>query len=356
MFSNNPEDPLPKRLGAHAKRALIWLLLALTATVAGLMLRTIVSNNDAQATQEVEETVLEAEKIVPVEVNIISEEPVDDSADPEGMVITTTPLENPSNSTALKGIEFDAVKWFDNPNNCDQELQYIAAQSPFACIDKPVVDAMANTTIPSEPAVEEEVNSSEIPNSSVECDLETQWISAEEPQYCIDKPVETEPVVEEVVETIAETTETVSVPPTETMEPVKADCDDATQWWSGDYSYCIDKPMTPVVQAAAVVAPTPVASVGVSGSCDSYRGLVAQYSWNVDTMMYAMFAESGCNPYAVGDQYVINGVYAPSCGLLQVRTLAGRPSCEALKDPATNIAASYDIWLTQSYGAWSTLH
>ena len=95
---------------------------------------------------------------------------------------------------------------------------------------------------------------------------------------------------------------------------------------------------------------------GVSGNCDSYRSLVAQYDWNVDTMMYAMYAESGCNPNAVGDQYVIAGLYAPSCGLLQVRTLAGRPSCAALQDPATNVATSYQIWLSQGYSAWSTLH
>ena len=107
-------------------------------------------------------------------------------------------------------------------------------------------------------------------------------------------------------------------------------------------------------QAAPVTAPTP--SYGTPGNCDSYRSLVAQYDWNVDTMMYAMYAESSCNPNAIGDDYVIAGVYAPSCGLLQVRTLAGRPSCSALQDPATNIAASYNIWLSQGYNAWTTLH
>ena len=95
---------------------------------------------------------------------------------------------------------------------------------------------------------------------------------------------------------------------------------------------------------------------GVSGNCDSYRPLVEQYDWNVDTMMYAMYAESGCNPNAVGDQYVIAGVYAPSCGLLQVRTLAGRPSCSELQDPVTNVSTSYQIWLSQGYNAWTTLH
>jgi len=93
-----------------------------------------------------------------------------------------------------------------------------------------------------------------------------------------------------------------------------------------------------------------------SSGCESYRNLIAQYDWNVETMMRAMRLESGCNPNAVGDQYVIGGVYAPSCGLLQVRTLPGRPSCDQLKDPAFNIATAYNIWKGQGYRAWSVLH
>jgi len=73
-------------------------------------------------------------------------------------------------------------------------------------------------------------------------------------------------------------------------------------------------------------------------------------------MMNAMQLESTCNTNAVGDDRVIAGVYAPSCGLLQIRTLAGRPDCESLKDPATNIATAYQIWLSQGYMAWSVLH
>jgi hypothetical protein len=108
----------------------------------------------------------------------------------------------------------------------------------------------------------------------------------------------------------------------------------------------------PEPQPVAVAAPQPRA-----GGCEQYRVLLQQYAgWNVDTMLYAMQKESGCNPHAVGDNYPIAGVHAPSCGLLQVRTLAGRPSCEALKDPATNVAAAYSIWKEQGYRAWSTLH
>lgn len=87
--------------------------------------------------------------------------------------------------------------------------------------------------------------------------------------------------------------------------------------------------------------------------CEHYRQLISQYNWNVNVMLQIASAESGCNPYAVGDTWTINGLYAPSCGLFQVRTLAGRPDCESLKDPATNIAWAYKIYMGQGYPAWS---
>ena len=70
-----------------------------------------------------------------------------------------------------------------------------------------------------------------------------------------------------------------------------------------------------------------------------------------------MKGESGCNPAAVGDNYPIAGVLAPSCGLLQVRTIdPARGTCEQLKDPAYNIAAAYKIWQGQGYRSWTVLH
>jgi hypothetical protein len=73
----------------------------------------------------------------------------------------------------------------------------------------------------------------------------------------------------------------------------------------------------------------------------------------VNTMIAIMEAESHCNASAVGDNYPINGVHAVSCGLLQIRTLDSRPSCDQLKDPATNIAWGYKIYTSQGYRAWS---
>lgn len=70
-------------------------------------------------------------------------------------------------------------------------------------------------------------------------------------------------------------------------------------------------------------------------------------------MMAIMEAESGCISGKIGDNYPINGLLAPSCGLLQVRTLEGRPSCDQLKDPHTNIEWAHKIYTGQGLRAWS---
>ena len=103
---------------------------------------------------------------------------------------------------------------------------------------------------------------------------------------------------------------------------------------------------SPQPQIVPVTEPQPV-------GCEQYRSLLNQYDWNVNTILAIMNAESSCNTYAVGDNYPINGLYAPSCGLLQIRTLSSRPTCDQLKDPATNIAWGYKIYTSQGYGAWS---
>lgn len=106
-------------------------------------------------------------------------------------------------------------------------------------------------------------------------------------------------------------------------------------------------------QDEASPAPATPAPIQHPKGCENYRQLISQYNWNVNVMLQIASAESGCNPYAVGDNYAIRGLHAPSCGLFQIRTLSGRPSCEALKDPATNVAWAYKIYMGQGYGAWS---
>ncbi len=104
---------------------------------------------------------------------------------------------------------------------------------------------------------------------------------------------------------------------------------------------------------AVTPAPKPeVASVHPSG-CANYQHIIDRYNWNKQVIAAICHAESGGNPYAVGDTRVIGGIYAPSCGLFQIRTLAGRPSCEQLKDPETNIAWAHRIYSGQGLSAWS---
>lgn len=77
--------------------------------------------------------------------------------------------------------------------------------------------------------------------------------------------------------------------------------------------------------------------------CEAVRAEASKYSWDVETVVRISKAESGCNTNAVGDNYPIGGLHAPSCGAMQIRTIAGRPSCAELQNLATNIAWAYKI-------------
>ena len=109
------------------------------------------------------------------------------------------------------------------------------------------------------------------------------------------------------------------------------------------------KPPEPVVQAPVPVVERPPNPVG----CEHYRNLVSQYNWNINVALAVMKAESGCNPNSVGDNFPINGLYAPSCGLFQIRTLAGRPSCDQLKDPSTNVQWAFKLYSGSGWKPWS---
>ena len=61
-------------------------------------------------------------------------------------VNTATPAQVPV--VAPQNPPQSAVTWQSNPNNCDQSTQYIAAEAPFSCINKPV----AQPTAPAAPA------------------------------------------------------------------------------------------------------------------------------------------------------------------------------------------------------------
>ncbi|WP_372487864.1 hypothetical protein [Rathayibacter festucae] len=68
--------------------------------------------------------------------------------------------------------------------------------------------------------------------------------------------------------------------------------------------------------------------------------------------------ESDCDPDAIGDlslTYQGSGRReGMSCGLMQVRVLAGRPDCAALLDPTTNVANAWRIYEARgSFAPWS---
>lgn len=175
-------------------------------------------------------------------------------------------------------------------------------------------------------------------------------VPASEPEQPIE---DVQTIAVEQVETPEPTSEPTQEPKHITKELTWQDnpngCQLDTQYVREDNLECIEKP------AVVSKTTTPVTQVA-TGNCEAYRSLVSQYNWDVETMLYAMRLESGCNPNAVGDNYAIGGIHAPSCGLLQVRTLPGRPTCEELKNPAKNVETAYIIWTTQGYNAWSVLH
>ncbi len=88
-----------------------------------------------------------------------------------------------------------------------------------------------------------------------------------------------------------------------------------------------------------VVEPTRPSQNG----CEPILRLIEQYDWNVQIAKAIVQAESGCAADAVGDTSPINGLLAHSCGAFQIRSLKGRPTCEQLKDPATNVEWAYKI-------------
>ena len=114
------------------------------------------------------------------------------------------------------------------------------------------------------------------------------------------------------------------------------------------------QPKAKVVQIAEKQTTKPKPVVTYPKGCENYRSLVTEYFGSkADTFLRIARAESGCNPAAVGDTYPINGLYAPSCGLFQIRTLSGRPTCTALKNPRTNVEWAYKIYQSQGFNAWT---
>lgn len=77
--------------------------------------------------------------------------------------------------------------------------------------------------------------------------------------------------------------------------------------------------------------------------------MTAKYDWDKAIAYGVCMAESGGNPKAFGDG---NTAY-PSIGLMQIRTLPGRPSKEQLEDPEFNVQYAYNMWKGQGWRPWS---
>lgn len=108
----------------------------------------------------------------------------------------------------------------------------------------------------------------------------------------------------------------------------------------------VNEPVKPEPVIVRVDVQTPESAQG----CESFRALVTKYFGAATPVaMEVMKAESGCNTNAVGDQHIP----PVSCGLYQIRTLAGRPSCETLQNAEINVAFAHKLYIASGWFPWS---
>lgn len=88
-------------------------------------------------------------------------------------------------------------------------------------------------------------------------------------------------------------------------------------------------------------------------SCSDYYHTIIKYDWDPYIASAIMKAESNCNYADVGDRQPINGVLAPSCGLMQIRTLPGRPTCDQLFNADFNIQYAYQLYKAHGWTPWT---
>lgn len=101
---------------------------------------------------------------------------------------------------------------------------------------------------------------------------------------------------------------------------------------------------------AAQARKAPVALSVSSGNCESYRGIVAQYDWNVDTALAVMNAESGCNSGADNPHdghptcYGSRGLFGIGCD--STGNYAG------MFDASANIAQAHALYSSRGWQPW----
>jgi soluble lytic murein transglycosylase-like protein len=103
-----------------------------------------------------------------------------------------------------------------------------------------------------------------------------------------------------------------------------------------------------IESASSGTAERAVVRSSIGGNCESYRSLVSQYAWNVETALRVMQAESGCNPNALSS--------TSDRGLMQINWVHSAKvggNLDALYDPATNVAVAYQVYQGDGWRAWS---
>lgn len=92
-----------------------------------------------------------------------------------------------------------------------------------------------------------------------------------------------------------------------------------------------------------------------SGSCEDYRDLISQYSWNAETAIAICNCESGGNPLAHNSTPPDNSV-----GLFQINLYgslaSSRPSADWLKVPANNIEYAFGMWQGSGWQPWTCIY
>lgn len=124
--------------------------------------------------------------------------------------------------------------------------------------------------------------------------------------------------------------------------------------------FAVSSLFTPQVSTEPPLASVEIAEINATSSvavipktradCTKYETTIKKYDWEDDIAMEVCRHESEGDKNAIGDK---DTLYV-SCGLMQIRSLPDRPSCEALKDPEANIAYAYQLWKEKGWAPWKT--
>jgi len=105
-------------------------------------------------------------------------------------------------------------------------------------------------------------------------------------------------------------------------------------------------------EAEVVIAQVQSAPVAVSGGCEAFRGIVAQYSWNVTTALAVCNAESSGNPNShnpTDGHTTCQG----SRGLFQIGCDSTH-NYAGMFDPVANVAQAFALYQSRGWSPWGS--